>query len=456
MTAMHAEFDPDMPSTLYDPSLLTKPISSVEEKWRLLPAFLKVRGLVRQHIDSFNYLINTEMREIVHANRRVTCEEVDPNFFLYYHDIRLGVPSFDAEMCTFKTTPQECRLRDLTYSAPIIVDISYRRGRDTVQKKNLKIGHMPIMLRCSACVLSQCKSESDFIKVGECPLDPGGYFIIKGTEKVIMSQEQLSKNRIIIENDTKGFVKATVTSHSHQNKSRTSVVMKNGCFYVDHNSFNDPIPLAIMMKAMGTECDQEIVQLVGSDDFYQLELAASLAEAANLDVFTQLQALNYIGNKIKPSKGFVYGNKKSKSELAREKLVQVVVAHVPIEGHNFRPKAVYISLMTRKVIDAIKDPSTLDDKDYYGNKRLELAGQLMSLLFEDLFKKFNSDLKILVKKGLTRTNKSSVFDVTTAMSPKTITQGMVSTISSGNWNLQRFKMERAGNALHLQTNSVMF
>ena len=85
---------------------------------------------------------------------------------------------------------------------------------------------------------------------------------------------------------------------------------------------------------------------------------------------------------------FSYGNKKSKSELAREKLVQVVVAHVPIEGHNFRPKAVrrshmelilssaflislqvYISLMTRKVIDAIKDPSTLDDKDYYGNKR---------------------------------------------------------------------------------------
>ena len=53
---------------------------------------------------------------------------------------------------------------------------------------------------------------------------------------------------------------------------------------------------------------------------------------------------------------------------------------------------------------------------------MELAGQLMSLLFEDLFKKFNSDLKILVKKGLTRTNKSSVFDVTTAMSPKTITQ----------------------------------
>ena len=125
------------------------------------------------------------MREIVHANRfhtrppltlvpsahfdltpesepavrRVTCEEVDPNFFLYYHDIRLGVPSFDAEMCTFKTTPQECRLRDLTcvsrilpeanchslssYSAPIIVDISYRRGRDTVQKKNLKIGCFP-------------------------------------------------------------------------------------------------------------------------------------------------------------------------------------------------------------------------------------------------------------------------------------------------------------------------
>jgi hypothetical protein len=93
----------------------------------------------------------------------------------------------------------------------------------------------------------------------------------------------------------------------------------------------------------------------------------------------------------------------------------------------------------------------------------------MSLLFEDLFKKFNSDLKIVVKKGLTRTNKSSVFDVTTAMSPKTITQvcarysirsncslmnmvqGMVSTISSGNWNLQRFKMERAGDLIRVHS-----
>jgi DNA-directed RNA polymerase beta subunit len=64
-----------------DPSLLTAPIKTIEDKFKLLPAFLKIRGLVKQHIDSFNYLINHDIRKIVKANERVTCD-VDPNFYL--------------------------------------------------------------------------------------------------------------------------------------------------------------------------------------------------------------------------------------------------------------------------------------------------------------------------------------------------------------------------------------
>jgi DNA-directed RNA polymerase III subunit RPC2 len=64
-----------------DPQLLTAPIKTIEDKFKLLPAFLKIRGLVKQHIDSFNYLINHDIRKIVQANERVTCD-VDPNFYI--------------------------------------------------------------------------------------------------------------------------------------------------------------------------------------------------------------------------------------------------------------------------------------------------------------------------------------------------------------------------------------
>jgi DNA-directed RNA polymerase III subunit RPC2 len=69
---------------------------------------------------------------------------------------------------------------------------------------------MPIMLRSSHCVLTG-RNELELAKMNECPLDPGGYFVVKGVEKVILVQEQMSKNRIIVDVDRKGFVQAGVT-----------------------------------------------------------------------------------------------------------------------------------------------------------------------------------------------------------------------------------------------------
>lgn len=68
------------------------------------------------------------------------------------------------------------------------------------------------MLRSNKCVLTG-KSQAQLALMTECPLDPGGYFVVKGTEKVILVQEQLSKNRIIVETEPrKGLVQASVTS----------------------------------------------------------------------------------------------------------------------------------------------------------------------------------------------------------------------------------------------------
>nr|KAG5700244.1 hypothetical protein BaRGS_007617 [Batillaria attramentaria] len=88
----------------------------------------------------------------------------------------------------------------------------------------------------------------------------------------------------------------------------------------------------------------------------------------------------------------MWGQKKSKLEEAREVLHSLVLAHVPVPQWNFKVKATYLALMVRRVILAQVGQIHVDDSDYYGNKRLELAGQLLALLFEDLFKKFNAEV----------------------------------------------------------------
>ena len=142
---------------------------------------------------------------------------MDNEFFLKYTDIYVGTPCrFDENRdgspnFKSKVTPNECRLRDMTYAAPILVDIEYTRGKQIIRRRHVSIGRIPVMLRSSKCVLAE-KSETEMSDLKECPLDPGGYFIVNGTEKVILVQEQLSKNRVIVETDPKKeTVQASVT-----------------------------------------------------------------------------------------------------------------------------------------------------------------------------------------------------------------------------------------------------
>jgi DNA-directed RNA polymerase III subunit RPC2 len=107
---------------------------------------------------------------------------------------------------------------------------------------------MPIMLRSAKCVLHG-KTSDEMADMGECPLDPGGYFIIRGTEKVILIQEQLSKNRIIVETDRLGLIGANVTSSTHEVKSKTGIFRaKTGPLLLKHNSLNNEIPICVVMK----------------------------------------------------------------------------------------------------------------------------------------------------------------------------------------------------------------
>uniref|UniRef100_A0A2P2MNC6 DNA-directed RNA polymerase n=1 Tax=Rhizophora mucronata TaxID=61149 RepID=A0A2P2MNC6_RHIMU len=279
-----------------DKQKLAAPIKSVVDKYRLLPEFLKVRGLVKQHLDSFNYFVNIGIKKIVRANDRIV-SNFDPGIYLRFKDVRIGEPGAMVDSFLEKLNPHMCRLSDMTYAAPIFVNIEYIHGshdqKTKVEKNDVIIGRMPIMLRSCQCVLSG-KNEAELARLGECPLDPGGYFIVKGTEKVILIQEQLSKNRIIIGTDKKGNINASVTSSTETTKSKTVIQMEKGKMYLFLNQFAKKIPIMVVLKAMGMESDQEVVQMVGRDPQYSAMLLPSIEECASHEIYTQQQALDYL------------------------------------------------------------------------------------------------------------------------------------------------------------------
>lgn len=436
---------------------LTDPIDTARDKWNLLPAFLKVKGLVKQHIDSFNHFVEVELQKIVDADPWIL-SDVDPSFYIKYQRIYLGRPCRVDEIQyqdekSFKdastVTPNECRLRDMTYAAPILVDFIYTKGRNVYKRKGLSIGRMPVMLRSSHCVLAN-KLETEMCAMDECPLDPGGYFIVNGTEKVILVQEQLSKNRVIVETDPrKDVLSASVTSSTHERKSKSYIVLKKDHLYMRHNILNEDIPIVVLLKAMGVTSDHEMMLLVaGADGSLQDDFAINFEDAISLGIYTQQQALEYIGTRIKITrKPMTFGMpRRNYVQEALEAVASVIIAHVPIDHLNFRPKALYVTHMTRRLLLAKHNPDLIDDRDYVGNKRLELAGQLLSLLFEDLFKKYNYDIKLNVDKVLRKNARTELFDAAPIMSGHAnhITQGMNRAIATGNWNLKRFRMDRAG------------
>ncbi|PQQ19094.1 DNA-directed RNA polymerase III subunit 2-like [Prunus yedoensis var. nudiflora] len=127
--------------------------------------------------------------------------------YLRLKDISIAQPSQTSYGVTDPITPHTCRLSDMTYATPIRVDVEYIqeiRGQNTkMEKKGVVIGIMHVMLRSCCCKLYG-KTESQLAKLGECPLDPGGYFIIKGNEKVLLMQHSFRKEGLSLIWTTRG------------------------------------------------------------------------------------------------------------------------------------------------------------------------------------------------------------------------------------------------------------
>ncbi|RTG89824.1 DNA-directed RNA polymerase III subunit RPC2 [Schistosoma bovis] len=441
----------------------------------LVPSFLASKGLVKLHIDSFNHFIQTEIKNIVRANSRVSVPEA--NWWLEYNDIYIKPPTVnDGGVVASRVTPHDCRLRDLTYAGEILVDVTFVRQNEVVSKKGVLIGRMPIMLKSSICVLNVylllmgvliyklsflCplnelgKSPSELMRLKECPLDPGGYFIIGGTEKVVLMQEQTSKNRLIIEEDSKRGLVCSVTSSSAQTKSKTNIVTKDDKFYLSHNSFIVDVPIAILFKAMNITSDQELLQLIGTEESVWANFVPSLKLCLEYNIHTCLDACNWLHSRLRqPRYRTAFGASRTLRTAAniletdiileiQRFLRDIIITHIEMEKLNFAPRAFFLGQMVRYLILANEKRIPPDDRDFYGNKRIELAGSLLALLFEDVFKTFNEDLWLTVSKIDTK-RRCTPFDISRHIKTWMITEQLNRAISSGNWIIKRFRMMRHG------------
>lgn len=420
----------------------------INSKWNLLPLILKSTGLTKLQLNSFNDFIDFGLTRIMKANQRVILSE-NPLRYIQYKSINVEKPYYSKRKIPL--TPQNCRLTGMTYAGNVYVDFDYFNGKTIESKTHFHIAKLPIMLQSNRCHLYNA-SEEEFAKLGECPYDPGCYFIIRGTERVVLVQEQSPYNRILIEGSGTEERQAICNSSTDTHKTRIELLWRKKNLKLHHNMLKEDLPVFILFRALGVTSDQEIMQMIDPLGKVSNLLITSKQESINSKIFTQDQAIQYIETKLRDQK--LSGIVATKEERAlpnykaREFLRTMFVPHIQSTLTEFKKKAVFFSLMVRWLLMSLLNPNEdpnkiLDSRDFFGNKKLELAGELIDLLFEDLFKTFNLCVQNYHKRSnLKSKNDNTAIDA--SMVSDIITNGLNATISSGNWNITRFKMSRAG------------
>jgi len=172
----------------------------MEEYKALLRSFKKSIGFVDHQITSFDEFIDTRIQKIIDEIGEIELETPElAEFRIKLGKVRIPKPIVkEADGATRPITPMESRIRDLTYSSPIFVEMVPVINGVEQEPQEVKLGDLPIMLKSKLCILDGMTRE-ELVESGEDPDDPGGYFIINGTERVIVMVEEVLSNRPIIE-----------------------------------------------------------------------------------------------------------------------------------------------------------------------------------------------------------------------------------------------------------------
>lgn len=378
---------------------------------------------MRQHLDSYNDFIEHKLQQIIDEAGGIELEI--EGLYIKFGRIRLEKPRVkEADGSRPQILPNEARLRNLSYSAPIYLEmIPVVKGHER-EPADVNIGEMPVMLKSKLCALSKM-SEEELIAAGEDPLDPGGYFIVNGSERVIVTQEDLASNLILVERDERTATEVAKVFSTHHGFRALVIVerKKDGLLRVSFPALPGHVPFVVLMRALGLESDREIVDAVSDDPEIAKELFENLQEA--VEVKSREEALDLIGRRVA-----IGQTKEYRLHRAQEVLDRYLLPHIGSRPADRVYKAHYLGRMAERVIELALGRRSVDDKDHYANKRLKLAGDLLENVFRLAFINLTRDIKYQLERANARGREPNI---KTAARADVLTERIRHALATGNW-----------------------
>ena len=399
----------------------------VENYKEIIKAYFKEHPFGEANIKSFDEFLDRGMQKIIDEMGdiipTIIPQEVE-NFVIRLKKIWVEKPTIiEADGSRRAIFPSEARLRSLTYSAPIFLEVS--AYVDDVQRESFTaiVGKIPIMTKSKYCHLYGMKKE-DLIKHGEDPDDRGGYFIINGNERVIISVEDLASNRLFIEKNETGPAKYEAKLYSELGSYRIPHLieqMSDGIFYLTFTRFRR-VPVIAIIKALGLSKDQEIIKAIDRERTYD-SIQINLYDTA--EVKSEEEALEFLGKKIG-----IAQTEDVRIERARDQLDKYLLPHLGTDPSVRLIKAHNLCKILKKFLRTTEDELPLPDKDHYANKRVKLSGELLEVLIRANVKNLVQDMlynfQRLVKRGKFQSIRIIIRD-------ELLTSNIKSALATGSW-----------------------
>ncbi|MEM5843651.1 MAG: DNA-directed RNA polymerase subunit B'' [Candidatus Aenigmatarchaeota archaeon] len=344
----------------------------------LLEVFTREKGFVRFQIDSYNDFITRRIPKVL-SEIGVIKPEVPElgEFKIKLGEFKIGEPTVkEADGSTRPILPMEARIRNLTYAAPMYVEMTPVLNNIESESVVVNFGDMPVMVKSKICPLSYM-SKQELIEAGEDPEDPGGYFIINGTERILVLVEEIAPNRIIVSKVDTGSITEIARIHSEKDGyvQRHLLERKNdGLIFISFANITR-LPIAVILKALGLESDKDIVTAISLDPEVQEEFYVNLYET---EISTRNEALDEIGKHIKiPQKEY-------RIDRATKLIDKYLLPHLGQNPENRMEKAIFLAKAVGKLIKLHLGKIEEDDLDHYSNKRIKLAGDLLEILLRSI------------------------------------------------------------------------